>query len=187
MSESLKEKINRVRNTFYYTIDSTDGIGNNDDIGSIQMTIPPTPFPTNQPSQLGVITFTGFHICAQTDSERLPATGYDTSGFFVIVNGLGVRGQALANSKSASLRRQNVFFVPNIYGTGSTAKSNVFNRLSGSDNLNVEMLCSNPSGDTISIEVIDVDTGNRLTENAALYSMIEFKIELLDEDISTGR
>ena len=187
MSESLKEKVNRVRNTYYYTIDSSDGTAIRDQLGLVQMTLPPTPFATNQPSQLGVLTFTGFHICGQTDAQRVPAVGYDTSGFFVILNGLGVRGQALANTKSEGLRRQNAFFVPNTYGLSDIAIAGPYNRLSGSGGLNIEMLCSNPSGDSIQIEVIDADTGARLVDNENLYAMIEFKIELLDEDISSGR
>ena len=187
MSESLKEKINRVRNTFYYTIDSSDGIGSRDELGLIAMVLPPTPFPTNQGSQLGVLTFTGFHICAQTDAHRVPSVGYDTSGFFVILNGLGARGQALANTKSDSLKRQNAFFVPNTYGLSDIGVSGPYNRLSGSDSLNIEMLCSDPSGSQITIEVIDADTGARVVDNGNLYSMVEFKIELLSDDISTGR
>lgn len=184
MSE-IRTYAERVRNTYYYTIESDQG-NPEDDLGDFEITIPPFPYPEHQGSQLGILKITGFHILGQTDTQRIPASGYDTSGFYVIISGVGLRGQSFMNTKSASLRQQRAFFVPNLYGTGSTSKATTYNRISGSNELNQVVLCSNPAGTSLRVEVLDIDTGNKIVDNAVLQSVIEFSIELVPTEISNG-
>tara|TARA_R110000737_G_scaffold129543_2_gene161806 strand:- start:294 stop:863 length:570 start_codon:yes stop_codon:yes gene_type:complete len=184
MSE-IRTYAERIRNTYYYTIESDQG-DPADDLGDFQIIIPPFPYPEHQGSQMGILKITGFHITGQTDAQRVPAVGYDTSGFYVIMSGIGLRGQTFLNTKSSSLRAQRTFFVPNTYGTGSTSKSTTYNRLSGSSDLSQVVMCSNPAGTSIRVEVIDIDTGVKVVENANLQSIIEFSIELVPTQISNG-
>lgn len=185
MSEALKEEVRRLQNTFHYTLEANQGVLE-DELGIFNFYIPNGPFTTNQGSQLAIFTFRGFHITGQTDTTRLPATTGDTSGFYVIIEGMGIRGCNLSGARSQSLRRTNAFLVLNTYGDGGIAKSLTYNKNSGS-NPEVKCMCSAPNGNSVRVEVLDIDTGNRITDVAGLEAILEFSIELIPEDISSGR
>jgi len=186
MSESLKEEVRRLQNTFHYTLEANQGVQDQDALGLFTFYMPNMPFCSNQGSQLGIFTFRGFHITGQGAVNRIPNATYDSSGFYVIVEGLGIRGCNLSGAKSQSLRRTNAFFVPNVYGDGNIATSNIYNRLSGSYT-NMKCMCSAPSGACVKVEVLDVDTGARIADIGGLEAILEFSIELVPDDISTGR
>jgi hypothetical protein len=125
---SLLEKYQRIKNTFSYSIQSSSGIDRNDatgdDIGKFQLDIPPFPFPENQQSRIGIFTLESFYFTAQTDAyyvsggeDGLPANSdYDISGFFVEVNGLGLRPQLYTTALNNALRSNKIFPVINEYG-----------------------------------------------------------------------
>jgi len=135
MSKELAEKVSRLRNTYHYTIESDQG-SPDDEIGDFEILIPPFPYPEHQGSQLAIFTLESFHITGQNATQRVPAVGYDTSGFYVILGGLGLRGQSFLNTKAKTLKPQRAFFVPNTYGDGAIATSNIYNRLSVERDLN---------------------------------------------------
>ena len=196
---SLLEKYQRVNNTFTYSISSAGGIdrndGSGDEIGEFQIEIPPVPFPTNQQSKLGIFTLESFYITGQTNDAYvsagvggLPAnTGagrFDISGFYIEVNGLGVRGNNFVNARANKLRSNKTYTIMNEYGTQrkESADAEDYARVLSGGKSGVETICSNPSGTTLTIRVLSLDTIEPITAQAGLDSIINFKIELLPDD-----
>ena len=122
---SLLEKYQRVRNTFSYSIQSSQGVdrgdGSGDDIGKFQIDIPNVPFPENQQSKLGIFTLESFYFTSQTTgvyvsagANGLPANSdYDVSGFYVEINGIGLRPQIFTTNLSSNLRSNKMFPIIN--------------------------------------------------------------------------
>ena len=196
---SLLEKYQRVNNTFTYSISSAGGVdrsdGTGDEIGEFQIYIPPFPFPTHQQSKLAIFTLESFFITGQTDDAYVSAgangqpanTGagrFDISGFYVEVNGLGVRGNNFVNARSNSLRSNKAFIIMNEYGAQrkDSATAEDYARVLSGGRSGVECICSNPSGTTLNVKVLSLDTIDQLTAQAGLDSVINFKIELLPDD-----
>ena len=167
-------------------MEANQGVQGEDKLGRFSFYIPNSPFCQNQGSQLAIFAFRGFHITGQNGTTRFPAAGNDTSGFYVIIEGLGIRQCNLSSAKPNSGLRTNAFFVPNTYGDGNINTSNIYNRLSGS-NPEMKCLCSSPTGTLLSCRVLDVDTGDLVDDVAGLEAILEFSIELIPEDISSGR
>ena len=188
---SLLEKYQRIRNTFSYSIQSAQGIdrsdGSGDEIGSFQMRIPNVPFPENQASQLGIFTLESFYFTSQTTgvyvsdgANGLPANSdYDISGFFVEINGLGLRPQFYTTTLDAELRSNKMFPIINEYGT--ERKASTSERVVAGGVSNAEVICSNPCGSVLQVKVYSMRDGELIGEQA-LDSVINFKIELLPND-----
>ena len=201
---SLLEKYQRVNNTFSYSIESSngvetsgeDGAGNpqqtGDEIGDFQMYIPPFPFPQNQQSKLAIFTLESFYVINQTEtayvssgSTGLPSqTDYDIGGFFVEINGLGVKPHRFTTGKSANLRGNKIFTIINEYGQRRKADDDAHlnSRVNSGGECNQEIICSNPSGTTLQVKVYSLDSGNKIADQSTLDSIINFKIELLPDD-----
>lgn len=198
---SLLEKYQRVKNTFSYSIQSSAGVDRNDstgdDIGSFQIDIPPYPFPENQQSKVGIFTLESFFFTSQTDNlyvsggdDGLPANSrYDISGFYVEINGLGVRPQLYTTGLNLGLRSNKLFPVMNEYGKkrsvsdGATPPEITYDyskRLAGGY-CGKEVICSNPSGSMLQVKVYSMDTGDLIADQG-IDSIINFKIEMLPDD-----
>lgn len=199
---SLLEKYQRVNNTFSYSIQSSQGRdrsdGTGDEIGEFQLDIPNVPFPTNQQSKLGIFTLESFYFTSQDDeiyvsggANGLPATTgggqFDISGFFVEVNGLGLRPQLYTTALARNLKSNKIFPIINEYGkrrnSTDAGKTTNFdgNRVNCGGECMKEVICSNPCGTTLQVKVYSMDTGD-LISSQALDSVINFKIELLPDD-----
>lgn len=198
---SLLEKYQRIRNTFSYSIQSAQGVLRDDDtggdIGKFQMEIPNVPFPENQQSKLGIFTLESFYFTAMDDTNYisdgtggLPENGeYDCSGFFVEINGLGLRPQLFTTGKNSTLRSNKIFPIINEYGrrrkeiAGSPPTTTIFdgNRVNSGGECNKSVICSNPCGTTLQVKVFSMDTGDLIADQP-LDSIINFKIELLPDD-----
>ena len=193
---SLEEKYSRVSNTYSYSIQSTQADDDFDDIGSFRITIPPFPFRENQSSQLGIFTLESFYITGQTEADYVgQATGglpadsdYDTSGFYVEINGIGLRPQMLTSfTGDAGIKSVKMFPVINEYGSRRKAddESHLSSRVTSGGYCNKEVICSNPSGSVFHVKVYSMDSGDKLT-STTLDAIINFKIEMLPTEISNG-
>ena len=195
---SLLEKYQRINNTYSYSIQSSQGIerddATGDEIGSFQIQIPPFPFPENQQSKLGIFTLESFYFTSQTDTiyvsggdDGLPANSdFAISGFYVEINGLGLRPQLYTTAKASTLRGNKIFPVINQYGRRRRRGNDpdtIFDfalRVAGGD-CNKEVICSNPTGSTIQVKAYSMDTGDLIADQG-LDSIINFKIEMLPDD-----
>ena len=192
---SLEEKYSRVSNTYYYSIQCNEGDDDFDDIGSFRITIPPFPFRENQASQVGIFTLESFYITGQTEADYVgQATGglpadsdYDVSGFYVEINGIGLRPQLYTTNLNARLRSNKMFPVINEYGSRRKAgdESHISSRVTSGGYCNKEVICSNPSGSVFHVKVYSMDSGDKLT-STTLDAIINFKIEMLPTEISNG-
>ena len=192
---SLLEKYQRIRNTFSYSIQSSQAQaladGSGDDIGSFQIVIPAFPFPENQQSKLGIFTLESFFFTGQTDAiyissgtGGLPANSdFEASGFYVEINGLGLRPQILTTNLNSNLRSNKMFPVINEYGKRRETDTVVFqnNRVNSGGFSGKEVICSNPCGTTLEVKVYSMDDGE-LISHQGLDSIINFKIEMLPDD-----
>ncbi len=192
---SLEEKYARVSNTYTYSIQSSQADDDFDDVGSFRITIPPFPFRENQSSQLGIFTLESFFITGQTENDYVgsidggaPAdSNFDVSGFYVELNGLGLRPQLYTTGLSRNLRSNKLFPIINEYGQHrkSGADPHISGRVSAGGFVNKEVICSNPSGSVIHVKVFSMDSGDKLT-STSLDAIINFKIEMLPDEISNG-
>lgn len=198
---SLLEKYQRVKNTFSYSIQSSQGIersdNTGDDIGKFQLDIPPYPFPENQQSKLGIFTLESFYFTSQTDAiyvsggdDGLPANSrYDISGLYIEINGLGIRPQLYTTAINGALRSNKIFPIINEYGKRRSSTDggdpevityDYSKRVAGGT-CNKEVICSNPSGSVLQVKVYSMDTGELIADQG-LDSVINFKIEMLPDD-----
>ena len=194
---SLLEKYQRVRNTFNYSIASAAGLdrgdATGDEIGEFQILLPNIPFPENQASQLAIFTLESFHFISQTDTAYvsagvcgLPAnSNFDCSGFYVEVNGLGVRGNMLTTATALTVRSNKMFPIVNSFGLGRGVAGDSQKIICGGDS-NTEVICSNPAGSTLQVKVYSMDTADLIQPQAGLDSIINFKIELLPNDFQSA-
>lgn len=192
---SLLEKYQRIRNTFSYSIQSSQATaledGSGDDIASFQIVIPPFPFPENQQSKLGIFTLESFFFTGQTETVYvssgaggLPANSDDDcSGLYVEVNGIGLRPQILTTNVNANLRSNKMFPVINEYATMRKDSKGAIDmaRVNCGGYSGKEVICSNPCGTTLEVKVYSMDNGDVITQQA-LDSIINFKIEMLPDD-----
>jgi hypothetical protein len=199
---SLLEKYQRVRNTFSYSIQSSQGNERNDftgdEIGSFQVEIPPYPFPENQQSKLGIFTLESFYFTSQGIDDYvsggvngLPANSLDDiSGFYVEINGLGLRPQLYTTNRIGNLRSNKMFPIMNQYGrirrfsdgADPPVYTNDFARVNSGGECGKEVICSNPSGSVLQVNVYSMDDGEIISDQAGLDSIINFKIEMLPDD-----
>ena len=152
---SLEEKYSRISNTYTYSIQSSQGDDDFDSIGSFRIQIPPFPFRENQGSQLGIFTLESFFITGMTENDYVGAvtggdasdSNFDVSGFYVEINGLGLRPQLLTTNVNARLRSNKMFPIINEYGSHrkSGAEPHISGRVTAGGFVSKEVICSNPS------------------------------------------
>ena len=193
---SLLEKYQRVKNTYSYSIQSSQATERNDStgdsIGSFQITIPPFPFPENQQSKVGIFTLESFFITAQSESayvssgdKGLPSNSDDDiSGFYVEINGLGLRPQLLTTNINDNLRSNKMFPVINEYGSMRKDSKGAINmsRVNSGGYCGKEVICSNPSGSVLQVKVYSMDDGEVISDQNSLDCVLNFKIEMLPDD-----
>ena len=176
-------------NTYTFTIVS--GVNTSD---KLNLQLPPFPLPTHQRSSLAILKLKEFWVFGQdcnNGTER--ASGdltADISGFIVSLKGIGLRGTNLNNlqDQGGSILPTTDFVVINKYANvdlvGGTAP-NERQRCSGNSDLTQEVVCSNPTGTSITIEVRNLDTNNLITPDIFQFSL-RFDVEVLPDEVSRG-
>ena len=197
-----QQEYDRLRNTYYYSVESAEGQGDEDEIGRFTFIIPPFPYPEHQGSQRCIFTLTDFYIIGQTDEQRKTQTGEptvaggeDISGFYLKIQGIGLRNQDFSTALAGGpqLVGTNIFTIPNTFAqvnvlnAGNTAVTNPDAKaLAGAGGLNEARVCSNPVGTNAIFEIFSIDTGVKLTDNANLNTLVKFSIEVVPEEKSCG-
>ena len=95
------------------------------------------------------------------------------------LNGIGIRPQNYNTNLNENLRGSKSFMVLN--PNGNRRKTDFDNRVNSGQELNIECVCSNPTGSNISVKVYGLSDGELITDQA-MDSVINFKIELLPND-----
>jgi hypothetical protein len=190
---SAQLEMDRIRNTYYYSITSDDG-EQNDDIGNFDIQIPPFPQQEHNSASRCIFTLQGLAVGDQVLGQQVGAVPF----LSLEVNGLGLNANNY-NSTNAidvgglpQLRQTNRFLIPNVYEEFESIGTNTANavvvttvptqRLTGSFDLTnpYVLLCSNPVGKHISFRVFD-DQGDQLPANVNLNTIVRFKIEIVPD------
>lgn len=167
-----------------------------DTTGKCTINIPPFPLPTHQASSLAIFKLKEFYICGQDDTAGERAGGLltkDLSGFIVRFSGLGLRGTNFSNAMMDALTYQNPtpspdFIVINKYGALDRSGTDVRDSLqvnSGNGYLTQEVVCSNPTGTSLEIEVRDLDD-QEIIINANYFFYVRFEVEVIPDEIGRG-
>lgn len=177
-------------NTYQYTVLSKNCPVNNK-VHTFSIDIPPFPFPTHQASSLAIFRLKKYFVMNQGPTDASRVTGdldTDISGFVISVGGAGMRGSQFSNTSENKLTPNNQIVVLNKYGeVTANGQNRDYQRLSGSDEEMSEIVISNPSGTNLNFQVRDVDTFLLLgVGDGTFYSLINFEIELLPPDVSSG-
>ena len=166
--EQLRQDFLRKKNTFHYSVCSADGINssnpNSFDFYIISQNV------TN-PINLG---------------ERVSGSAdFDLSCFYVRVDGLGIQPSLGSTIQNSAIRYgTNTFFVPNQNAGADLKQSFEYQRMSGGQPADYDVVCSNPVGSAVNIQVFDGEGAGELIPNGngTYDAIINFSIELLDLD-----
>lgn len=184
MSSELREYVNRIRYTRSYTFESgcgATGNGINASIGNFDMRIDNTPFPQMESGKRAIFHLKSFYVQDQTVAQRASGGAADFSGFFLQISGLGMEQSNNTTARACGKNRGNQFYIPNEFGQADNANSNTYQVLSGGEYKGSPILCSNPLGTLLNIQVFPTNTAVRLPANANLESIITFTIELIPD------
>ena len=188
MNQYYRSKLN----TYSFNI-----VSSTDTSDKLSLKIPPFPLPTHQRSSLAIFKLKEFWICGQGDTSAERASGLisgDISGFVVRFKGLGLRGTNFSNvmrnpdDYTTPLPTQD-FLVINKYGaldrnTGTIDRDSIQTN-SGNGELTHEIVCSNPTGTELIIEVVDLDDQSLIVPGNFFFAT-RFEIEVIPDEISRG-
>jgi len=178
-------------NTYSFNIVSAT-----DTSDKLSLKIPPFPLPTHQRSSLAIFKLKEFWICGQDNTAGERASGLltsDISGFVVRFKGLGLRGTNFSNvmrnatDYTTPLPTQD-FIVINKYGAldrGGGTDRDSLQVNSGNGDLTHEIVCSNPTGTELIIEVVDLDDQSLVIPGNFFFAT-RFEIEVIPDEISRG-
>ena len=190
MDTELRNFYDRTCSTYYYSFDSQcgdQGNGINAQTGNFDILIQPFPFPKHNSSQRAVFTLHSFYVSNQDGTERASGDAdKDISAFYVEVNGLGFSKNQYVSNKTCGKHKGLGFFILNDDAGADNSNSNIYQVNSGSTFKGPPILCSNPSGTTINVKVFDATTGEIITNNENLSSFIEFSIQIIPDEITSG-
>ena len=189
--EQLKQEFLRKKNTFHYSVCSADG-ATQTAVGKFDFVIPPSPYPEHQKSQYALLKIHSFYIISQGVSnpfqtnERVSASAdFDVSCFYVRIDGLGIQPSLGSTIQTGNIRYgTNTFFIANDGAGADLRQSFQYQRISGGKPDDYEVVCSNPTGSSISVQVFDGESDGDLipTGGGDYFSILNFSIELLDID-----
>jgi len=112
---------------------------------------------------------------------------HDLSCFYVRINGLGIQ-PTMATLQNQTIRGSNTFFIPNENAQDGLVATEQYQRISGGKPSEYEVVCSNPTGTQVSVEVFDGESDGTLipdgtpNDGVEYFTIINFSIELLDLD-----
>ena len=187
--EDLKQVFLRKKNTFHYSIASLDG-DTFSAAGKFDFVIPPSAYPEHQKSQYAIFKLKSLYVVAQGTGETTERVSgpldHDLSCFYVRINGLGIQ-PTIATLQNQTIRGSNTFFIPNENAQDGLNSTEQYQRISGGKPSDYEVVCSNPTGTQVSVEVFDGESDGTLIPNAVAtdagveyFTIINFSIELLD-------
>jgi hypothetical protein len=185
--KDMKQLYLRKKNTFRYSIKSSDG-NTKDNSGEFNFQIPPLNG-TNKDSQYCLFRFNSFYTmneeCANAGDRPSNSLQYDIPAFFVEINGLGLSPNNFNTNLNARLRGSNIFFIQNTLGLtndNGLLGNGDYQVLCGGEYEKSEVVCSNPSGTSINVIVRDALTDAIIPNSVDIVSVLNFEIELLDID-----
>ena len=182
---SAQLELDRIRNTYYYTLTSDDG-ETQDDIGDFDFTIPPFPQQEHNSASRAIFTLQGFAVGDQVLGQNVGATAFlsvEIGGLGLSANNYNSTNDVVQAGALPQLRQSNRFLIPNQLEEYDSVTTNNVNaqvdttvptqRLTGSFDLSnpYVLICSNPVGKHIKIKVFE-DDGTPLGANANLNSII---------------
>ena len=211
MSEAEKF-YQQVRNTYYYTLESSEGLslGTPDNpLGHTTFQLPPFRYPEHQQSNRCIFKLTDFYVISQTADDRLTQIGsvvaggdgaFDISGFVIEIGGIGLSGQDINTAWLVSpisgqpLPQGNAICVFNKFAQFNTlngGSSAITNdgalTLAGSSDIDAYRICSNPAGTDVSIKVLSLDSGVELVNNGNIQWVIKFEIQVVPDNSGDPR
>ena len=183
----------RELNTYHYSVSSRNATGPSKVAGLFEFNIPNYAYPTHQNSSIGLFKLKEFWIVNQGSTAGTRASGVltsDISAFTLVISGLGTRGMLFSNTGASTitntLNPSLKIEVINKYGNTETNDMKILQIVSGSNDTEFDFICSNPSGQHISIQVLNAETGAQIPNGTDYFSMINFDIEVIDPAISNG-
>jgi hypothetical protein len=189
----------RKLNTYHYQVSSRNATGPSNTAGLFEFDIPNFAFPTHQASHIAIFKLKDFWVVNQGSKANNRASGslaVDISAFTLNIQGLGTRGMIFSNTgaelnaggtaNKLSLNPSCKIEVINKYGQIDTGGILGLQVVSGSDDTEFEFVCSNPSGQHISVQVINAETGAQIPDGDEYFSMLRFDIEVILPEISSG-
>lgn len=190
---SAQLEYERLINTYYYSIASQNG-DPRDEIGDFSITIPPFPQKKHNESQRAIFKLYGVVIGDQLLAQQVGQTPFFTleiSGLaglnnnYNSTNAGGVVGQLMTTS--------NRFIIPNLYdmpdsqdgpiGGALANQTTMINKITGAFDMSnsYSFACGNPVGQSLSFRIYN-DAGAQIGANANLNTMVQFSIELIDNE-----
>ena len=189
----------RQLNTYHYQVASRNAMGPKRSPGLFEFDIPNFSFPTHQASHIAIFRLKDFWVVNQGSKATNRASGStseDISAFTLNIQGLGTRGMIFSNTGPEKRADGNDNQLPlnpsckieivNKYGQIDTGGILGLQVVSGSDDTDFEFICSNPSGQHISVQVINAETGVQIPTGEEYFSVIRFDIEVVLPEISNG-
>lgn len=189
----------RKLNTYHYQVSSRNATGPSNKAGLFEFDIPNFAFPTHQASHIAIFKLKDFWVVNQGTKATQRASGLateDISAFTLNIQGLGTRGMIFSNTgaeKNAAGNDNKLTLNPsckieviNKYGQIDSGGILGLQVVSGSDDTEFEFVCSNPSGQHISVQVINAETGAQIPDGEDYFSMLRFDIEVILPEISSG-
>ena len=171
-------------NTYTFNIVSPSANSN-----TFNVIIPPFPLPTHQRSSLAIFKLKEFWIVDQGDTAAERSSGLittDITGFIVRFKGLGLRGTNFSNCIGSAVTPipSQDFIVINKYNAGGVERESL-QLNSGNGYLTHEVVCSNPTGTDLIIEVRDLQDESFIIP-ANFFVACRFEIEVIPDEIGRG-
>lgn len=183
--KDMKQLYLRKKNTFRYSVASTDGEDFNDS-GDFNIQIPPLAF-TNKDSQYCLFRLTSCYIFQQAHAnagERASnSLGHDIQGIYVDVQGMGIAPNNTSTNLNVAIRGNNMFFIPNKDAYTKLNNNDMYQAVSGGMYEGSDVVCSNPSGQKVRFRIYNANADNTIINNDAdIITIVNFEVELLDID-----
>jgi len=183
--KDMKQLYLRKKNTFRYSITSTDGEPT-DASGDFSFQIPPLAF-TNKDSQYCLFRLTSAYIVqdsiAAAGKRASNSLAFDIPAIYVDVQGLGIAPNNTSTNLNGRIRGNNMFFVPNPNGLVNLVANGQYQVISGGDYHGSDVVCSNPSAQKLRFRIYQANLDNAIIpDDVDIQTILNFEIELLDID-----
>ena len=185
LKKDLRQMYLRKRNTFNFSVDNLVGVEGKDEVGNFNIRLPPFTFPEHQSSQYALFKLDSVYITRQgkTQATRVSQNvDTDISGFYVEINGLGIRSVIATVPGIVPINNGVSFFILNETALTDLQQSFQYSMNSGGKYDGESVVCSNPSGTVFNIKIRSADDGNVIADSEDYMSVVNFSIELLDLD-----
>lgn len=185
--KDMKQLYLRKKNTFRFSLKSSDGI-TKEDSGNFNFLIPPLNG-TNKDTPYCLFKLISFYTmneeCANANERPSGSLDYDIPAFYVEVGGIGIAPSNTTTNRNQQLRGNNIFFINNkdaLTNDNGVLGNGDYQAICGGEYNKDETICSNPSGSMIEFKVYDALLDTLLANSVDIVSIVNFEIELLDID-----